>query len=75
VGTWVGANRKSPEDAPEMFEGRYALMPTIDHKDPDALDFEIVSWRVNSCKKFLTPEQFVALCGLVVRHRSKKQGE
>ena len=68
VGTWVGANRKSPEDAPEMFEGRYALMPTIDHKDPDALEFEICSWRVNSCKNFLTPEQFIDLCGRVTGH-------
>jgi hypothetical protein len=55
VGTWVGANRKSPEDAPEMFEGQYALMPTIDHKDPDALEFEIVSWRINSCSAALSP--------------------
>ena len=71
IGTWVGARRKSSETPPEMFEGEYALMPTIDHRDPDALDFEICSWRVNSCKNFLTPEQFIDLCGRVAGHRLK----
>lgn len=40
VCTWVGGNRKSTDAPPEMFEGRYALMPTVDHRDPDALEFE-----------------------------------
>jgi hypothetical protein len=72
VGTWVGGHRKTREDVPEMFEGRYALMPTVDHRDPDALDFEICSWRINSCKNYLQPKEFIALCRRVVSHSSKK---
>jgi hypothetical protein len=30
--------------------------------------FPFHSWRVNSCKNYLMPEEFIALCGLVVRH-------
>jgi hypothetical protein len=73
VGTWVGANRKAVEEPEAMFEGKYALMPTVDHRDPDVLDFEICSWRVNSCKNYLSPEQFIRLCGLVTGHCVKER--
>ena len=73
IGTWVGRKTTDPQDAPEKFEGKYALMPTIDHRDPDALEFEIISWRVNSCKNYLIPKEFIALCGRVFRHQLKKR--
>ena len=69
LGTWT--NKKT--DNPLLQERKYALLPTIDHKDPDGLDFEIVSWRINLCKNYLTPKEFVALCKLVARRSQKKR--
>ncbi|MDD5675966.1 MAG: hypothetical protein PHC61_17480 [Chitinivibrionales bacterium] len=45
-----------------------ALLPSIDHKDPQALvlDFEICSLRVNSSKSYMTPAEYIALCKMVV---------
>jgi hypothetical protein len=40
VGTWEGGKTKDPQNTPEVFENKYSLLPTIDHRDPDQLDFE-----------------------------------
>jgi hypothetical protein len=50
---------------------RFFLLPTVDHVDPysDALEFEICSWLVNTCKSDLTPPAFVGLCKKIVAHR------
>jgi hypothetical protein len=44
-------------------------MPTVDHIDPDILDFEICSWRSNGCKSDLDPAEFVAFCRRVAAYR------
>ena len=64
IGTW-----DTSREQPEGYEEKFARLPTVDHKDPNVLDFEIVSWRVNTCKNYLTPEKFIALCRLVARRR------
>jgi hypothetical protein len=72
ISTWPGSKKTPAEqERGETFDRKYALLPTIDHKDPDVLDFEIVSWRINLCKNYMTPEEFIALCRKVIRHRSK----
>jgi hypothetical protein len=68
IGTWAGEKAVDPQDAPKSFRRTCTLMPTIDHRDPDTLDFEVVSWRVNTCKSYMTPKEFVAFCGRVVKH-------
>ena len=65
ISTWTNVK---PEH-PERLEKKYALLPTIDHCDPDVLEFEICSWRINTCKNYLTPKEFVALCKLVSLQR------
>ena len=52
------------------YKKEFALLPTADHVDPDAdeLGFEICSWLSNTAKTFLSPEEFVALCGKIIRH-------
>jgi hypothetical protein len=61
IGTWDTSTAHSEE-----YKRQYALMPTIDHADPDVLAFEICSWLVNECKSYLTPEEFKSLCRRVV---------
>jgi hypothetical protein len=58
------------------YRKKYALMPTVDHIDPQAttLQLEICSWRANSCKSDLNPEEFVAFCEKVVEHGKGKSG-
>lgn len=62
---------KKMEGFPGRFEEGYALMPCADHHNQNTLDFEVCSCRTNSCKNFLTPEQFVSLCELVHHHRQR----
>jgi len=52
-------------------EKKYALLPTIDHRDPSMkeLDFELCSWMINCCKSNRTPEEFVELCATVYKYR------
>lgn len=70
VSTW-DTSRKQPEG----YEKKFALLPTIDHVVPDALEPEICSWQVNKAKNDLTPQEFVALCRTIVKYGSKnKQG-
>jgi hypothetical protein len=57
IGTWDSSTTHSEE-----YERQYALMPTIDHSNPDILNFEICSWLVNDCKSYLTPDEFKVLC-------------
>jgi hypothetical protein len=73
IGTWAGEKAVDPQDAPESFRHTYTLMPTIDHRDPEVLDFEIISWRVNTCKNYLTPKEFIAFCGRVAAHSKKRR--
>jgi hypothetical protein len=49
------------------------LLPTVDHIDPNSneLEFEICSWRINTCKSLFTPEEFVALCKQVTAFAEK----
>lgn len=63
IGTWDTSTRHT-----EAYKRKFALMPTIDHSDPDVLDFEICSWLINECKTYLTPAEFIALCQKVVTH-------
>jgi hypothetical protein len=65
IGEW-----KDTKELRDVFEKKFALMPTVDHTDPDALGFEICSMLVNFCKTDLRPEEFVGLCGKVVAFRT-----
>ncbi len=69
INTW--SINKSKTD-PDIFRN-YALMPTVDHVDPQSqtLELEICSWVVNLVKGYLAPEQFVALCRKIVAYREK----
>ena len=70
----IGTRRaKEMEGLPDRSEEEYSLMPTADHRNPYALDFEVCSLRVNSCKNYLTPEKFVSLCCRVYNHRQRLQ--
>jgi hypothetical protein len=55
----------------DAYKKELYLMPTVDHCDPDRLEFDILSWLVNSCKSDLRPAEFIALCRRVVDHCSK----
>lgn len=66
IGTW-----DTSHDQPEGYERKFALLPTIDHITPAALEFEICSWQINKAKSDLDPAEFVALCKSVVNHFSK----
>ena len=52
------------------YKRKYALMPTVDHIDPEAttLGLEICSGLVNECKSDSNPAEFVEFCGKVVEH-------
>ena len=67
IGTWTNTNIE--ERLPDSYGEKYALMPTVDHTDPDVLEFEICSWKVNDAKGDMTPEEFVELCRCVANHR------
>jgi hypothetical protein len=58
-------------DQPDGYKKKFALMPTVDHTNPDVLEFEICSWEINDAKCDLDPTEFVALCKKVVDHSSK----
>jgi hypothetical protein len=74
ISTWTGRKKTLAErETGETFDRKYMLLPTVDHCDPDAPDFEIVSWGVNMCKNYLSPSEFVALCRLVARRSRKKR--
>ena len=66
IGTW-----DTSEHHPAEYKRRFALMPTVDHTNPDVLEFEICSWLVNECKSYLLPEEFVAVCKRVVSNSRK----
>ena len=63
IGTW-----DTSQHHPEEYKKQFALMPTVDHTNPDVLEFEICSWLVNESKSYLSPEEFVGLCQRVVKH-------
>jgi hypothetical protein len=67
IGTW-DADR-IPADSGK-YKKKYALMPTVDHIDPEAttLELEICSWQVNDCKSDFNPADFAAFCVKVVEH-------
>jgi len=70
IGTWTNTNYE--ERLPDSYGEKYALMPTVDHRDPDVLEFEICSWKINDAKGDLDPKEFIALCRCVARHSSNK---
>ena len=64
IGTWDTSN-----EHPDEYKKQFALMPTMDHTDPDVFEFEICSWLVNECKSYLDPEEFYQLCKKIVNYR------
>jgi hypothetical protein len=60
IGTWDPIKIKYQPDGFKKFY----LLPTVDHIDPYAndLQFEICTWRINSCKVGLTPDEFGDVC-------------
>src|ERR1035437_3291979 len=63
IGTWDTSTAHTEE-----YKRTFALMPTVDHTDPDVLEFEICSWLVNECKTYLRPDEFMDICQKVVKH-------
>lgn len=55
----------------DNFIKEFSLLPTVDHKDPNAKDveFEICSWLINDCKSDQAPEEFVEMCRTIVEYR------
>jgi hypothetical protein len=64
ISTW-----DTSHDQPGGYKKHFALMPTVDHVDPDVLDFEICSLQSNDCKSDFRPEEFIEYCKKVVEHR------
>jgi len=69
IGKWDAAKGNDDHD---IFRKEFTLLPTVDHIDPEMkdLDFEICSWLINCCKSGRTPEEFIGLCGKVVRWKA-----
>jgi hypothetical protein len=63
IGKWDSSTERVME--------KFALMPTVDHIDPDVLEFEICSWLVNDSKSYMTPAEFVAFCRKVVKRAGR----
>jgi hypothetical protein len=76
--TWEEIDTWNPDLARgnREYAKAFALMPTIDHIDPaaDVLEFEICSWKINSCKGNLNPQEFVDLCKRVVEYKKVQKG-
>jgi hypothetical protein len=66
IGTW-DTSKHHPED----YKKQFRLMPTVDHTNPDVLEFEICSWMTNECKSYLTPDEFFAFCQKVITHHQQ----
>jgi hypothetical protein len=66
----IGAMKEDPA-LRDIFEKKFALMPTVDHIDPDKLEFAIVSLLVNSSKSDMTPKEYRALCQKVVAFQKR----
>ena len=71
IGAW---DTGSVHDDSGKYKKQFALMPTVDHIDPEAtiLELEICSWQSNDCKTDLNPAEFVAFCEKVVEHYKMK---
>jgi hypothetical protein len=70
ISTWINTKTTNVTD---IYKKEFSLLPTVDHVDPDgtALRFEICGLLVNTCKSSFTPDEFVAICGDVVRYCDK----
>jgi hypothetical protein len=66
IGTWDTSHAHDDEPG---YKKRFALMPTVDHIDPDLFEFEICSWRTNDCKSDLNPSEFVFFCKRIAKFR------
>jgi hypothetical protein len=69
IGTWD----TSTDYHDEEYKRTFALMPTVDHTNPDVLEFEICLWLANECKSHLRPDEFIQFCQKVVNHRIQKR--
>jgi len=70
IGTWDAKKAKERHDD---YKSEFALMPTIDHIDPDFLEFEICSWLINDSKCGMNPKQFLELCQRIIAFRSERK--
>jgi hypothetical protein len=68
ISTW-----DTSHEQPQGYERKFALLPTVDHVNPDVLEFEICSWKINKAKSDLGPAEFVELCKKVAGYRLKIQ--
>jgi hypothetical protein len=48
-----------------------AMLPAVDHINPEEFGFEICSWISNESKSCMTPEEFVGFCQKVVSFRGQ----
>jgi hypothetical protein len=39
----------------------------------DVLELEICSWKINCCKSYLRPDEFIALCNQVAEFTKKRK--
>jgi hypothetical protein len=60
---------------PDGYKKKFRLMPTIDHVDPNRLDFEICSWKINDAKSDMTREEFINMCSTVEHYKRTNNNE
>ncbi len=67
-------NNKAAKQNGLNYKKQFALLPTLDHYDPQLknTNFVICSWRTNDAKNDLSHQEFVKLCQLVVAKSKKK---
>jgi hypothetical protein len=76
---WKSIGARSPGKAKagrKVLLKRFAMMPTIDHVDPEATDLrlEVCSLMVNECKNNLNADEFVGLCRKVAAFKFSRRG-
>jgi len=57
------------KDQPDGYKKKFAMMPTVDHVHADILEFEICSWKTNTAKADLEPDEFINLCKKIAKYR------
>jgi hypothetical protein len=73
---WELTKEYSPKESKgdRGYVRRFHLMPVVDHVDPfgPTLSFQICSLKINSCKNYQSPDEFITMCRKVVEHRKRK---
>ena len=65
-------NRESQREG-SPYKRKFALLPTVDHTDPESEDphFVICGWRTNDCKHDLTVPELAEFCEAFLRAQTR----